>query len=337
MNFDDSEAIKIIVCGLDNAGKTSMLTILDKIYGFEEIVKFLKPTLGVHYTKREYFGKSIMYWDFGGQEEFRDKYLRNKKYFNKTDMMYYLIDIQDEKRYEESVSYLGQLLEILEDNGDYAKLPIYICCSKADDSVIKDESFNFVDKITMLHHFFNKKYPDLDLHYFHTTIFDIMSIISVHVYSMKNLIPLFSNIEKSLISFSKRNKILRLILSDYTGLPFINYIPEEGFLDLRQFKINQEANYQLQLFRQFENKGIKILEVFDKNDLIKKYFFRFTGKKLSHNVETIENIFDKLFEYEKKVEDQSYYLLLYAPNSEETISKETIDQLVSDIGQNLIL
>ena len=113
MQRSEKETLKIIVAGLDNAGKTSMLTVIEKIYGFEEIVKFLKPTLGINYTKREYFDKNIMYWDFGGQKEFRAKYLSNERYFADTEMLYYLIDVQDEMRYTQSVDYLGEILKML--------------------------------------------------------------------------------------------------------------------------------------------------------------------------------------------------------------------------------
>ena len=43
--------LKIIVSGLDNAGKTSILTALDKKYDFHKDIVQLKPTIRVEYHK----------------------------------------------------------------------------------------------------------------------------------------------------------------------------------------------------------------------------------------------------------------------------------------------
>ena len=44
------EDIKIVIAGLDNAGKTSALIALRKKYNFYEKVKNLKPTIKIDYN-----------------------------------------------------------------------------------------------------------------------------------------------------------------------------------------------------------------------------------------------------------------------------------------------
>ncbi len=42
--------IKLIIAGLDNAGKTSFLIALRQKYNFYERVKILKPTINIDYS-----------------------------------------------------------------------------------------------------------------------------------------------------------------------------------------------------------------------------------------------------------------------------------------------
>ncbi|KKN12742.1 hypothetical protein LCGC14_1013490, partial [marine sediment metagenome] len=46
--------LKIIVSGLDNAGKTSILTALDRKYDFQKDIVQLKPTIRVEYHKMNF-------------------------------------------------------------------------------------------------------------------------------------------------------------------------------------------------------------------------------------------------------------------------------------------
>ena len=69
--------IKIIISGLDNAGKTSILTAFDKKYDFEKEVLELEPTKRIEYQRTQFLKNSIIFWDMGGQERYRNEYLSN--------------------------------------------------------------------------------------------------------------------------------------------------------------------------------------------------------------------------------------------------------------------
>jgi len=64
------KSLKIVLSGLDYAGKTSILTALDKKFDFEKYIAQLKPTIKVEYNKRNFLGYTIYIWDMGGQERY---------------------------------------------------------------------------------------------------------------------------------------------------------------------------------------------------------------------------------------------------------------------------
>ncbi|MFW9990203.1 MAG: ADP-ribosylation factor-like protein, partial [Candidatus Odinarchaeota archaeon] len=103
--------LKIIVSGLDNAGKTSILTALDKKYDFEKDIVQLKPTIRVEYHKMNFLRNNCIYWDMGGQKAYREIYVNFQDvYFDSTDLLIYVIDIQDPERFDDSLGYLNSIL-----------------------------------------------------------------------------------------------------------------------------------------------------------------------------------------------------------------------------------
>ncbi len=102
--------LKIVIAGLANAGKTSILRVLDN--DIEQIPQ-LTPTQGVKYNNYKIFGLNVTAWDLGGQISYREKYIQDfKDYFSNTVVLFYVIDIQDEAAYEESVKYLRDIVDI---------------------------------------------------------------------------------------------------------------------------------------------------------------------------------------------------------------------------------
>ncbi|MFX0059084.1 MAG: ADP-ribosylation factor-like protein [Candidatus Hodarchaeota archaeon] len=104
---------KIIVVGLSNAGKTTILRKFGGQIGIKDLAK-LNPTKGIERQEIVTSDLALAIWDFGGQEEYRNKYLQNPdKYFVKVDLVIYVIDVQDPKSYEESISYFNQIIDVL--------------------------------------------------------------------------------------------------------------------------------------------------------------------------------------------------------------------------------
>eukprot|EP00741_Cyanophora_paradoxa_P023250 tig00000254_g22457.t1 len=111
---------RILVLGLDNAGKT---TILKKLSS--EDISHIMPTQGFNVKSVQQDGFKLNMWDIGGQKTIRP-YWRN--YFERTDVLIYVIDSADRRRIEETGVELNQLLE--EDK--LAGVPLLIFANKQD-------------------------------------------------------------------------------------------------------------------------------------------------------------------------------------------------------------
>lgn len=100
---NDKEA-KLLVLGLDNAGKTTLLKKLSS----EDATK-TEPTQGfnVKTLVRESFKLNV--WDIGGQKEIR-KYWDN--YYDNVDGLIFVVDSSDDKRITECNEELQLLISV---------------------------------------------------------------------------------------------------------------------------------------------------------------------------------------------------------------------------------
>ena len=104
---------KIIVVGLDNAGKTAILTKFGGRLGIGDLAS-IKPTKGVARKHIKTCTIDLFIWDFGGQEALRKKYFKNpEKYFLQIDLLIYVIDVQNSERFEQSFDYFNDILNML--------------------------------------------------------------------------------------------------------------------------------------------------------------------------------------------------------------------------------
>jgi len=86
--------VRILVLGLDNSGKTTILKSLSN-----EDISQISPTHGFNIKNLSHDGFKLNVWDVGGQKALRE-YWAN--YFDNTDALVYVIDSSDEKRLQES-------------------------------------------------------------------------------------------------------------------------------------------------------------------------------------------------------------------------------------------
>lgn len=95
--------IRILILGLDNAGKT---TILKRING-EDYLK-TEPTLGFNIKTLEHRSYLISFWDVGGQSCIRSYW---KNYFESTDGLVFVVDSVDKSRLWTAKESLAELLQ----------------------------------------------------------------------------------------------------------------------------------------------------------------------------------------------------------------------------------
>jgi small GTP-binding protein len=266
-----STDFKLVIAGLDNAGKTSALIALRQKYNFYERVKNLKPTIKIDYSSFKFLSKfRINLWDMGGQKKFRKIYVSNPIYFEDTDYIYYLIDIQDETKFEETVEYLHELLEIYRTLG-YSN-EIIICFNKFDPQFRTNEEFR--DRANMIKNLIKSQNKDIQFEFYNTSYYDISSIskaLSRSLNSLLNLDSIDDGLNKLVNQFNCRYAILYtdsgIIISDH-------YLDE---MDIREFeeKISHKISADLEFFQRLKDEDVNIDDRItyssDKTDYVKKF------------------------------------------------------------------
>lgn len=114
------QELRILLLGLDNAGKTTIL----KQLASEDITQ-ITPTQGFNIKSVQSAGFKLNVWDIGGQRKIRPYW---KNYFENTDVLIYVIDSADRKRFEETGVELGELL----DEEKLTGVPVLIFANKQD-------------------------------------------------------------------------------------------------------------------------------------------------------------------------------------------------------------
>lgn len=115
-----SKELRILLLGLDNAGKTSCLKKLS-----EEEISHIMPTQGFNIKSLSQEGFKLNVWDIGGQKAIRPYW---KNYYENTDALVYVIDSADRKRMEETGVELNSLIE----EERLAGVPVLILANKQD-------------------------------------------------------------------------------------------------------------------------------------------------------------------------------------------------------------
>ena len=109
---------KIVICGLDNAGKSTLVSFLQN-------GTFIKhtPTMGKELTKLEVQGIPINLMDMGGQKDFRDLWLGE---LSNASCVIFMIDAYARERFNEAKDELWKLSSV------FKKKPLIILTNKND-------------------------------------------------------------------------------------------------------------------------------------------------------------------------------------------------------------
>jgi len=118
---------QVLILGLDDSGKTTLLEHLRHLYSGSPSPRDLKipPTVGLNIGRVEVDRTRLIFWDLGGQQGLRVLW---DKYFSDAHAIIYLIDSTDRARLHESISELEKLLI----DPQLREVPILILCNKQD-------------------------------------------------------------------------------------------------------------------------------------------------------------------------------------------------------------
>jgi len=119
---------RIVMLGLDNAGKTTFLeqtkTKFNPDYHMMNPTK-ITSTVGLNIGKIDIGGVRMNFWDLGGQEELQALW---DKYYAECHGVVYVIDSSDPDRLQESWRSFDKILDSETLNG----IPLLIVCNKQD-------------------------------------------------------------------------------------------------------------------------------------------------------------------------------------------------------------
>lgn len=216
--------IKVIISGLDNAGKTSILTALDKKYDFQKDIMELKPTIRVEYHKMNFLTTLVNFWDMGGQEIYREIYQKNQEvYFDGTDLLIYVIDIQDPNRFENSLEYLNSILQFFKDSD--MNVPIIVTFHKYDPDLRNDETI--LTNIEKLREMIFNKYSTFKILFQRSSIYDILSVIQLVSHGLSVFDEKFFELSELLETYLELFNSQALIVFDRNGIIISEYYSKE--------------------------------------------------------------------------------------------------------------
>ena len=133
------QSIKIVLIGLHNSGKTSILNCLKGIKGISAFNNPM-PTKGLDVQSFEALKSKYAIWDLGGQEAYIDDYFKDFKKFTKgTHKIIYVIDIQDTEQYDNALEYLKKVIDSIKEQYN---IEFSIFLHKFDPDLVFDSNLN---------------------------------------------------------------------------------------------------------------------------------------------------------------------------------------------------
>merc|ERR1712170_134513 len=114
--FSKSEKVGVLVVGLDNSGKSTIINYLkpDKTKSID-----IAPTIGFSVDQFEILGMKVTCFDMSGQGKYRDLW---ENYYSQVDAIIFVLDASDKLRLAVAREELNILLEKLSKNSETGTL-----------------------------------------------------------------------------------------------------------------------------------------------------------------------------------------------------------------------
>ena len=303
--FSPKRQIKILLTGLDKAGKSSFLYGIRKKYS--EIIKSL-PTKGVERTEENIFEEQnslISLWDIGGQKKYLERFLEQSQvYLYNVDLIFFFIDIQDVERIEEALNLFQRISKILVELDEFP--PIVVCLNKFDPDL--KGSKEIFKNLEIIADEVEKRSDRFLTKIFQTSIFDHWSLITAYSYGLSQLSPNRELFRNQLKQFARKTNSDAILLLNENGIILSNFSKSE--ISDRVFEIS--APHFQTLYKTF--KEFKVL----KQDFLVSTGIADDSKKV---------VFKKI-----KVEKYNLYLLMFI---EKSLEIKKIEKNLPDFSKNL--
>lgn len=304
--FSVRRQIKVLLTGLDKAGKSSFLMGIRRRYS--EIIKAL-PTRGVERSEENIFEEQnsvISLWDLGGQKQYRERFLEQSKvYLYNVDLIFFFIDIQEVERIEEALELFRKIIHSLIDLEEFP--PIVVCLNKFDPDL--KGSKEIFKNLEIIADEIEKNSDRFLIKIFQTSIFNHWSLITAYSFGLSQLSPNRELFRNQLKKFAKKTNSDAILLLNENGIILSNYSKDE--VSERVFEIS--APHFQELYKTF--KEFKILQ----QDFLISSGIADDSKKV---------IFKKI-----KVDKYNLYLLMFI---EKSLQIEKIEKNLPDFSKNLL-
>lgn len=219
-DLNESDYAKIILAGLDQSGKSSIISILKRQKPLLEMhrdIQALSPTTGLMRVQIDLGGLIIVLWELGGQIGYRSEYLQEpEKYFLDSHAFVFVIDLQSKERFAESLNYLRSLVELLVFIG--LELPIQILLHKADPN--RDLSIYQAELEQKIHEIIESTGWKAPKDIYLTTIFEPGSISAAFTNILSKILPITNWIEDALANIAIAQKSPFASIMDMETLVF---------------------------------------------------------------------------------------------------------------------
>ncbi|MHA1299300.1 MAG: ADP-ribosylation factor-like protein [Candidatus Helarchaeota archaeon] len=210
---------KILFLGLDNAGKTSFLLSLENKYSQ---LHSLRPTKGLFKYDYKILGFSTSLLDFGGQRIYRDEFFKKKENYLATDLLFFIVDVQDRSRFAENGEFFEKLLKEFEENN--VNPEIVICFHKCDPDLMVDEESYLHTNIKIAERLFRTRAGWRELDFYRTTIYDYSSLIRAFSAGLLKIFKTFASVMKTIFNdFVTKTNVSGLCLLDQDALILHEY------------------------------------------------------------------------------------------------------------------
>lgn len=101
---------KILVTGLGNTGKSSIILSLQNIRDLSQFTQ-QEPTRGINQVPITNQDQIFSLWDVGGQNDNREDFLNNiEDKIMGTEKIIYVIDVKNQVKYDEAINYLKRII-----------------------------------------------------------------------------------------------------------------------------------------------------------------------------------------------------------------------------------
>ena len=304
--FSVRRQIKVLLTGLDKAGKSSFLMGIRRRYS--EIIKAL-PTRGVERSEENIFEEQnsvISLWDLGGQKQYREKFFEQSKlYLYNVDLIFFFVDIQDVERIEEALELFKNITNSLIDLDEFP--PIVVCLNKFDPDL--KGSKEIFKNLEIIADEIEKNSGRFIIKIFQTSIFNHWSLITAYSFGLSQLSPNRELFRNQLKKFAKKTNSDAILLLNENGIILSNYSKDE--VSERVFEIS--APHFQELYKTF--KEFKILQ----QDFLISSGIADDSKKI---------IFKKI-----QVEKYNLYLLMFI---EKSLQIKKIEKNLPEFSKNLI-